>query len=111
MRGKDSGKQRELNAHESMEVFEWLGVKLSLTTAYNREANENIERGHEAIVKSIVRAYDGQVGNLLLLLPHALCDDRITHSSVTGFMLAKLMYKQKSMIPIEDTITSWVAMP
>ena len=30
----------ELNAHEAKELFERLGVKLSLMTAYKLEANE-----------------------------------------------------------------------
>ena len=33
--------------------------------------------------------------------------DRTTHSSVTGFMPAELMYEQKSSMPIEWTISSW----
>ena len=31
------------------------------------------------------------------------------HSSVTGFMLAKLMYRQKPIMPVERTICSWAA--
>ena len=85
-------------------------MKLSLTTAYNPEANGKIERGHGPIVKAIVRACDGRVGNWPRLLPYALWADRTTHSSVTGFMPAELMYGQKPVMPIEETITSWVAM-
>ena len=33
------------------ELFDRLGVKLSLTTAYNAEANGKVERGHGPIVK------------------------------------------------------------
>ena len=44
----------ELDAREAMDLFERLGVKLSLTTAYNPEANGKIERGHGPIVKDIV---------------------------------------------------------
>jgi transposase InsO family protein len=40
----------ELDAQEAEELFDRLGVKLSLTTAYNPEANGKVERGHEPIV-------------------------------------------------------------
>ena len=33
----------ELNASEARELFDRLGIKLSLTTAYILEANENFE--------------------------------------------------------------------
>ena len=60
---------------------------------------------------AIVRACDGRVGNWPRLLPYALWADKTTHSSVTGFMPAELMDGQKLVMPIEETITSWVAMP
>ena len=41
----------------------------------------------------------------------SLWADRTTHSSVTGYMPAELMYGQKPVMPIERTITSWVAIP
>ena len=53
----------ELDAEEAEELFDRLGVKLSLTTAYNPEANGKIERGHGPIVKALVRACEGRVGN------------------------------------------------
>ena len=40
----------ELNANEARELFNRLGVKISLTTTYNMKANEKIERGHTFIV-------------------------------------------------------------
>ena len=109
--GKIVADRGELDAHEAMELFERLGVNLSLTTAYNPEANGKIERGHGPIVKAIVRACDGRVGNWPRLLPYALWADRTTHSSVTGYMPAELMYGQKPIMPIERTIASWVAIP
>ena len=111
MVGKIVADRGELDAHEAMELFERLGVNLSLTTAYNPEANGKIERGHGPIVKAIVRACDGRVGNWPRLLPYALWADRTTHSSVTGYMPAELMYGQKLVMPIERTIASWVAIP
>ena len=51
------------DAREAMELSERLGVKLSLTIAYNPEANGNIDRGHRRIVKAIIRACDGRVWN------------------------------------------------
>ena len=58
---------------------------------------------------AIVRACDGRVRNWPRLLPYALWADMTTHSSVTWFMPAKLMYEQKPMMPIEERLTSWVA--
>jgi transposase InsO family protein len=109
--GKIVADRGELDAHEATELFERLGVKLSLTTAYNPEANGKIERGHGPIVKAIVRACNGRVGNWPRLLPYALWADRTTHSSVTGYMPTELMYGQKPVMPIERTIASWVAIP
>ena len=93
--GKIVADRGELDAEEAEELFDRLGVKLSLTTAYNPEANGKVERGHGPIVKALVRACGGQVGNWPRLLPYALWADRTTHSSVTGFM------------PTERTISSW----
>ena len=53
----------ELDAEEAKELFDRLGVKLSLTIAYNPEANGKVERGHGPRVKALVRVYGGQVGN------------------------------------------------
>ena len=61
--GKFMADRGELDVEEDEELFDWLGIKLSLTTAYNPEANGNIEWGHSPIVKAIVRACEGRVGN------------------------------------------------
>ena len=101
----------ELDAHEETELFERLGVKLSLTTAYNPEANGKIKRGHGPIVKAIVRACNGRVGNWPRLFPYALWADRTTYSSVTGYMPTELMYGKKPVMPIKKTIASWITIP
>ena len=108
--GKIVADNVQLNTHEATKLFERLGLKLSLTTAYNPEANRKIECGHEPILKAVVRACDGRVGNWPQVLPYALWADRATHTLVTGFMPTELMYEQKLVMPIEDTITLWVAM-
>ena len=59
--GKIIADHRELDAQEAEELFDRLGVKLSLTTAYNPEANRKVERGHRPIAKALVRACGGQV--------------------------------------------------
>ena len=46
-----------------------------------------------------------------IIARYALWAGRTTHSSVTGYMPAELMYGQKPVMPIEKTITSWVAIP
>ena len=108
--GKIVADRGELDAQEAEELFDRLGVKLSLTTAYNPEANGKVERGHGPIVKALVRACGGQVGNWPRLLPYALWADRTTHSSVTGFMPAELMYGQKPIMPVERTVSSWAVL-
>ena len=80
--GKIVADRGELDAEEAEELFDRLGVKLLLTTAHNPEANGKVERGHGPIVKVLVRACGGQVGNWPRLLPYALWADRTTHSSV-----------------------------
>ena len=99
--GKIVADRGELDVEEAEELFDRLAVKLSLTTAYNPEANGKIERGHGPIVKSIVRACEGRVGNWPRLLPYALWADRTTHSSVIGYIPAELMFGQKPIMPVE----------
>ena len=48
--------QGELDSDEAKEFFAKLGVWLTLTTTYNLEANERIERGCNLIVKVLVKA-------------------------------------------------------
>ena len=59
--GKIVADRGELDAEEAEELFDRLGVKLSLMTAYNSEANGKVERGHGSIVKAIVQACEGRV--------------------------------------------------
>ena len=105
--GKIITDRGELDAQEAGELFDRLGVKLSLTTAFNPEANGKVERRHRPIVKALVQACGGQVGNWPQLLPYALWADRTTHSSVTGYMLTELMFGHKPIMPMERTICSW----
>ena len=105
--GKIIADRGELDAQEIEELFDRLGVKLSLTTAYNPEANKKLEHGHGPIVKALVRACGGQVGNWSRLLPYKLWADRTMHSSVTEFMPAELMYGQKPIMSMERTNSSW----
>mgnify|MGYP000692221976 CR=1 FL=1 len=91
----------------NIELFDRLRIKLSLTTAYNPEANGKVEREHGPIVKALVRACGGHVRNWSRFLPYALWENRTTHSSVTGFMPAELMYGQKPIMPMERTVSSW----
>ena len=66
-------------------------------------------QGQGTIVKAIVQACNDRVRNWPRLMPYALWADRTTRSFVTGYMLAELMYGQKPVMPIDKTITSWVA--
>ena len=100
-----------MDAKEAREFFGKLGVKLSLTTAYNPEANGKSEQGHSPIVKALVKACDGKISDWPKLLPWALWADRTTHSTVTGYMPAKLMYGQKPVMPIEEVVPTWSMLP
>ena len=51
----------EQDAEEAEELFDRLGMKLSLTTAYKPEAKGKIERGPSPLVKAIVRVCEGRV--------------------------------------------------
>ena len=107
--GKIVADRGELDAEEAEEQFDRLGVKLSLTTAYNPEANGKIERGQGLIVKAIAHAWEGRVDDLPRLLSYALWANRTTHNSVTGYMPAELMFGQKPIMLVERTIASWTA--
>ena len=61
--GKIVADRGEMDGEEAEELFDRLGVKLSLTTAYNPEANGKVERGHGPIIKAIVRACKDRVGD------------------------------------------------
>ena len=87
-----------------------IGVKLSLTMAYNLDANGNVERGHGPIVKALAKACNGKMGNWPRLLPYALWADRTTHSTTTGYMSAELMFGKKPIMPIEQSmVVTYVA--
>lgn len=109
--GKITADRGELDAKEAREFFGKLGVKLALTTAYNPEANGKSERGHSPIVKALVKACDGRMFEWPRLLPYALWADRTTHSTVTGYMPAELMFGQKPVMPIEEVVPTWNVLP
>ena len=56
--GKIVANRGQLDAQEAGELFDRLGVNLSLTTTYCPETNGKVERGHKPIVKAIIRACD-----------------------------------------------------
>ena len=59
-RTSDCGSGR-LDSDIASEFFPKHGVQLTLTTAYNLEANGKIERGHSPLVKALAKACDGRV--------------------------------------------------
>ena len=61
--GKIVANRGELDAQEAEELFDRLGVNLSLMKSYNLEANGKVGRGHGSIVKAIMHACDARVGN------------------------------------------------
>ena len=88
-----------------------MGVKLSLTMGYNLEANGKIEREHGPTVKALVKACHGRIGEWSHLLPYALWVDMTTHSTVTGYITTEVIFGQKTIMPIEQTTASWLALP
>ena len=66
----------ELNSDEAREFFDRIGIRLSLTTTYNPEANGKIERCHSPIVIALGKACKGKVGNWPKVLPYPLWADR-----------------------------------
>jgi hypothetical protein len=96
----------ELDANEAKEFFSRMGIKLSLTTMYNPEANGKVQHGYGPSVKALVKPYQGKVGEWPHLLPFALWTNRTTHSSVTRYMPAELIFGQKPIMPIEQNIVS-----
>ena len=84
--GKIVADRGELDANEAREFFSRMGIKLSLTTAYNPEENGKVECGHGPIVKALVKVFHGKIGDWPRLLPFPLWADRTTHSTVTGYM-------------------------
>jgi hypothetical protein len=75
--------------------------------AYNPEANEKVERGHGPIVKALVKACHGKIGEWPRLLPFALWSDRTTHSTVTGYMPVELIFGQKPIMLVEVLFHGW----
>jgi hypothetical protein len=61
--GKITAYRGELDAKEAHDYFGKLGIKLSLTMAFNLEASGNSERGHSPIVKALVKACNGKVSD------------------------------------------------
>ena len=100
-----------MDANEAREFFSRMGIKLSLTTAYNPEANGKVERAHGPIVKALVKACHGKIGHWSRLLPFALWADRTTHNMVTGYKPAELIFEQKLIMSVEQGIVSWMALP
>ena len=103
----DRGK---LDSHKAREFFTKHGVRLTLTTTYNPEANGKIERGHSPIVKALAKACDGRVKDWPPMLLDALWANRTTHSFVTGYMLAELMTGQVPVMPTETATTTWTTL-
>jgi hypothetical protein len=102
--GKVVADRGELDSDEARQFFTKFGVRLTLTTAYNLEANGKIERNHGPIVKALVKACDGRMKLWPQMLPYALWADRTTHSTVTGYMPAKLMTRKILVMPVESSI-------
>ncbi|KAL3702292.1 hypothetical protein R1sor_020314 [Riccia sorocarpa] len=101
----------DLNAEDARTFFRRYGVDLKLTTAMNPEGIGKSERGHPPIVHALVKACNGKPKQWPRLLPFALWADRSTHCTTTGYMPVELILGQKPILPIEDSVLSWVSLP
>ncbi|KAL3702114.1 hypothetical protein R1sor_020136 [Riccia sorocarpa] len=101
----------DVNAEEARTFFRRYGVDLKLTTAMNPEGIGKSERGHPPIVHALVKACDGKPKQWPRLLPFALWVDRSTHCTTIGYMPVELILGQKPILPIEDSVLSWVSLP
>jgi hypothetical protein len=101
--GKILADTGELDANEAREFFSRMGV--------NPEANGKVECGHGPIVKALVKACHGKIGEWPGLLPFALSVDRTTHNTVTGYMPTELIFGQKPIMPMHQSIVSSLALP
>ena len=84
---------------------------MALPSAYNLEANGKSKRGHPPISKALAKTCKGRIGDWPKFLPYALWVNCTTHSFVIGYMPFELMYGQKQIMPIEETIISWMNLP
>jgi hypothetical protein len=91
--------QGDLNNERSRSFFRKHGVRLTLTTTYNPEANEKIECEHSPIVRALIMSCDGIFEDWSELLPYALWADKTTHSSITRFIPSELMFGQIPIMP------------
>jgi hypothetical protein len=82
--GKIVANRGELDAQEAEELFDRLGVKLSLTTAYNPEANGKVEREHGPIVKALVRACCWRQRTKVVRRKQALASNSMVEASRSG---------------------------
>ena len=107
--GRIMDDREELDAQEAEELFDRLGVKLSLTKAYNPKANGKIECGHRP---TLVWACEGQVKNWPRLLTWMKTP---LHSQVEGlriplidsiYNLAILDNFQKLDTPVSHVLNS-----
>ena len=101
----------ELDSNKARGFFTKHGVRLTLTTAHNPEANGKIERGHSPIVKALAKACVERVKDWPQMLPYALWAYRTTHSFVTGYMPAELMTGQAPIMPTQTAIATWTVLP
>ena len=74
--------QGRLDSDEAREFFNKHEDWLTLTTAYNPEANKKIKRGHGPIVKALVKACDRDEKSWPQLLPYILWVDQTTCSAI-----------------------------
>ena len=97
------------NGPEVRDAFALLVKKMGIPhitiTPYNKHTNGKVERGHytlrEAIVRSCPRDEDGNIIDWVSRLPLALLADRVTVSSVTGFLPFYLLHGVDPVLPFD----------
>lgn len=96
----------ELNSLGAKDFFQRYDVKLKLITTYNLEANDKSERGHSLMINAFIKNCKGKSKQWPRLLSFALWIDRTIHSTITGYMPIELILGQKSIMLVNNCISS-----
>lgn len=101
----------ELSPLDIRQWFKRFGVHISLTTAYNPEANGKVERGHQSIIAALAKTSNNDSKSWPALLPFALWADRTTVHRTTGYTPHQLVFGERPMLPVENITFSWKTLP
>ena len=88
------------------ELLEHYNIQQTLVSAYHPQANDLVERGHDALVNSLAK-YSKTPGEWKRHLPLALWADRIVIRRSIGYSAFELLYGRDCLLPVQLSIQSW----